>query len=308
VKEIKNPRQLLMAAKEVIPLLAGPPEENKINEFWNIWMESIPAQTELTDGLIKFELAVSPLMDKLSWRCCGPQNFFIQRMVDFFWNVGAPESEIDHLNNVGADINPTVIGSWIDMSQQGGMDGGWFFPGDVQILTASLAADPSDAVEKVKGWCLENGVSKGNLVGRDMGAAPPRQTEIRFVLPGESFDAQLGKAESAYSCFGLPFPPKEATQILKPNSSGGLTLSVVTSSEGFVRIGLLFPKPQAQVVASLCSMSNAPASNHVQFQQTLHVDGPEWVELQFLGAGFGYGVYEEGFGVIFHYLVGIEYP
>jgi hypothetical protein len=64
-------------------------------------------------------------MQKLTWRTAGPQNVFIQKMVDFFWNVGAPESEIDRLNDVGALINPIRIGSWIDMSGKGGMDGGW---------------------------------------------------------------------------------------------------------------------------------------------------------------------------------------
>lgn len=55
-------------------------------------------------------------MEKLTWRSSGPQNIFIQKMVDFFWNVGAPETEIDRLNDVGALINPIQIGSWIDMS------------------------------------------------------------------------------------------------------------------------------------------------------------------------------------------------
>ena len=62
-------------------------------------------------------------------------------MVDFFWNVGAPESEIDRLNDIGALINPVKIGSWIDMSAKGGMDGGWYFPVDMPLKLAIEAAD-----------------------------------------------------------------------------------------------------------------------------------------------------------------------
>ena len=47
---------------------------------------------------------------------CPSVTLHSQKMVDFFWNVGAPESEIDMLNEVGAAINPGKIGSWIDMS------------------------------------------------------------------------------------------------------------------------------------------------------------------------------------------------
>jgi len=67
----------------------------------------------------------------------------------FFWNVGAPEGEIDRLNDVGATLNPERIGSWIDMSAKGGMDGGWFFPVKIPFENASQATDKiSDKLEK----------------------------------------------------------------------------------------------------------------------------------------------------------------
>jgi hypothetical protein len=53
------------------------------------------------------------------------------------------------LNDVGAMINPVVIGSWIDMSQKGGMDGGWFFPVDIPLKFAIEASDAGDAIKKV---------------------------------------------------------------------------------------------------------------------------------------------------------------
>jgi hypothetical protein len=113
--DASSPRAKLAAAKAEIDFLKD--EESKVLEFWQIWSESIPLQEDLTSGMsIDFLLATSADMQKLTWRTNGPQNIFIQKMVDFFWNVGAPESEIDRLNDVGALINPVRIGSWIDMS------------------------------------------------------------------------------------------------------------------------------------------------------------------------------------------------
>ena len=69
----------------------------------------------------------------------------IQQLVDFFYIVGAPEEvrycfilfffsywpfyfqEIEKLNVVGESINPDRIGSWINVSEKGGIDGGWCF-------------------------------------------------------------------------------------------------------------------------------------------------------------------------------------
>jgi len=112
-------------------------------------------------------------------------------MVDFFWNVGAPEGEIDRLNDIGAQINPPLIGSWIDMSSKGGMDGGWYFPSDIPLSFALYAADAGDPPKRLQEWAQSCNVTTVASIGRDMGAAPPRQTEFRIRIPGSTFDEQL---------------------------------------------------------------------------------------------------------------------
>lgn len=143
-------------------------------------------------------------MEKLSWRIAGPQALCVQKMVDFFWNVGAPETEIDKLNDLGSLVNPMRLGSWIDMSVKGGMDGGWFFPVDMSLKVfvhcslllnyfklAIEAADSGEATKKLLEWADKYNIVQVYSVGRDMGAAPPRQTELRLKLPGVDFNAQL---------------------------------------------------------------------------------------------------------------------
>lgn len=283
-------------------------DDNKVLDFWQIWFDSIPPREEITSpGHIEYEVATSADMQKLTWRTAGPQNIFIQRMVDFFWNVGAPESEIDRLNDVGAAINPQVIGSWIDMSSKRGMDGGWYFPADIPLKFALEATDPGEPSAKLASWAEKNKVVQCYSVGRDMGAAPPRQTEIRIKLPGDSFEAQLALALDAFQEFGFPALPEEALSIVHQNTKPGLRLSVVTSSEGFVRLGVLLPDPDRTALDRLSPLSGASSSDPlIRFSNSLGLAGPHFVEFQFLMKGFGYGVYKEGFDVIFHYLVGRE--
>lgn len=90
---------------------------------------------------------------------------------------------------------------------KGGMDGGWFFPVDVPIKFALEASDPGEPINVVSQWAESHGIARCTSVGRDMGAAPPRQTEIRFFLAGNSFDEQLQCALSAFQSFGFPNIP-----------------------------------------------------------------------------------------------------
>lgn len=322
--DVKNlsPRDRLTVAKGVVPFLKD--EESKVLEFWEIWSQSIPPRTELSQGLsIEFLVSISADMQKLTWRTHGPQNLFIQRMVDFFWNVGAPELEIDRLNDVGALINPVKIGSWIDMSAKGGMDGGWYFPVDVPMKLALEAADPGDASRKVGEWCENHGIGTVYVVGRDMGAAPPRQTEFRIRIPGTSLAEQLRLALNALEVFSFPAFPEEAVQVLEDAAankelgdplSTSVVLSVITSSDGFVRIGVFFPKPTPDLIGTFCRLAGGSLDSFAPFEASIlasssrpaGTSGPAFVECQHLMKGFGYGVYKEGFDVVFHYNVGSE--
>jgi hypothetical protein len=301
-----GPRARLAAAKNCIPYLLE--ETSKVLEFWQIWTESVPQLSDLQPGMtIEFQVATSADMQKLTWRTSGPQNIFIQKMVDFFWNVGAPESEIDRLNDVGALINPIKIGSWIDMSARGGMDGGWYFPVDIPLNLAIEASDAGDPTRKVTEWATQNNASMCFSVGRDMGAAPPRQTEIRLKLPGGDFNAQLRVAMDAFFVFGFPAIPEDALAVIRRAGSegaGAICMSVITSSDGFVRLGVLLPKPTPDIVGSLCQLVQASHDDIQRFQVALESSGPSFAEYQYLMKGFGYGVYKEGFDIVFHYMVG----
>jgi len=303
-----SPRVRLSLAKATVNFLKDP--ESKVLEFWQIWSESIPSKEDLQTGMaIEFQVATSADMQKLTWRTSGPQNIFIQKMVDFFWNVGAPESEIDRLNDVGALINPVKIGSWIDMSAKGGMDGGWYFPVDMPLKIAVESADKGFAVKQFEEWADARGISHVYVVGRDMGAAPPRQTEIKLKVPGHDFEEQVKVGLDAFSTFGFPQIPDNALKILKESpSSGNLSLSVITSSEGFVRLGLLVPNPTTETVLALCSISGGNNDELATFEASLGKDAPSFVEYQYLMKNFGYGVYKEGFDIVFHYVVGEEHP
>ena len=73
----------------------------------------------------------------------------IQQLVDFFYIVGAPEEEIEKLNVVGESINPDRIGSWINVSEKGGIDGGWCFTSPINLEVAINSVEQGPICEQV---------------------------------------------------------------------------------------------------------------------------------------------------------------
>lgn len=85
----------------------------------------------------------------------------------------------------------------------------------VPLEVASEATDKVDkennpAVSKLINWAKEKDLPPVHVVGRDMGAAPPRQTEMRFKLPGMTYEEQLECALSAWQTFEIPALPEDA--------------------------------------------------------------------------------------------------
>ena len=192
------------------------------------------------------------------------------------------------------------------MSAKGGLDGGWYFPIQMTIKMALEAADPGECSAKVLEWAGKHGVKKCFTVGRDMGAAPPRQTGIRLHLPGDTHDAQMSAALDAFKVFGISGLHNGALQILQNWKPKGMCLSIIICSDGFVRLGLMAPTPSSEDVQKFCQTVQADSANLGPLEGALGGNRPAFVEVQVTKQGFGYGVYKEGYDVVFHYFAGEE--
>jgi len=291
-----SPIEKLKGSREAIAWMK---KDEKVGEFWQIWLESMPPSTDD----IEFDVSSSLSMEKLGWRSSGPQSIFIQRMVDFFFDVGASENEIDRLNTLGALMEPSKIGPWIEMSDKQGMDGGWFFPVPITIDKAVQAMDSGPALDKVKDWVAKHKIEGCCSVGRDMGAMPPRQATLRVNLPG-SIAQQMDCAMDAFKSFGVPPIPENVMGVIHESSPTSITLSIITCPEGFVQLGIWVPSTTRATIHRLCEVMKVDKVKDLDnLEKALGKEGASFCEYKHLMSGFGYGAYKEGFDVMLHYTV-----
>jgi len=96
--------------------------------------------------------------------------------------------------------------------------------------------------------------------------------------------------------------------ILRQFTNPGIILSIISSSEGFVKIGVLFPQPSWTVSLQLVEEgrkfgNNVAASVDLfsKLSTVFQLTAPDFIEFQYLAPGFGYNVYKEEFNVFVHY-------
>jgi len=236
-------------------------------------------------------------------------------MVDFFFDVGAPDQTIDHLNTVGALMEPPVIGSWITMSKKAGMDGGWFFPSEVPLEKAirvvpAVGEQPANSqmAGKIEEWMKKHELTKVQSVARDMGASPPRQSALWIKIPKEKAEAIFRDAVEVFGVKKEAWPLEKVIEILKmPAASETAIELTVSTQDEVVNLALMAKDPTPETVKAALAVDSESDKHRTFYSlQGVFNSQPEWVEFSYLATGYGYGVYEEGFNVGFMFDVGRE--
>jgi len=269
--------------ESVVPFMAG--EELEMAVFWKMWMQS------LSVGIEEIQISVSSDLHQIHWESSGTQSL-LEPMTKFFIDVGAPSSETDFLHSTVFGIHPHNIGSWIDVSSRGGMDGGWKIVKDHILGIAMQSLLEGEAATKLNNWVQKNQLNC-NVMSRDVGESLPRPCEVRFTVPSKNV------AEEAWSTFEFPSIPSELMNLL--DSRGNWEVVVVATADSFVRLGIRIVPKDLNHLEQLCHLTDTSLEDVKKFGGAFGKEMPDMIEFQHLNFGFGYDVYQEGFQLHFLY-------
>ena len=301
-------RTKVLAAKMTVPFLKS--DTDAPSQCWTLWSESVPPKMEIPAGeSLRYRALASADFALTEWAMDGPQNAVVQRMVDFFWAVGAPAHQIDLLNDAGVRLNPARLGSWTRLSAAGAMDAGWAFCERVPLDQALAVVRRGDVTDAVAQWAAAHGVAACREVTHDVSGIPPQTTQLRVELPGADAAAQLAVAADALARFRMPALPDAVAALLRacPTTAAEPLQLVLSLTETTVTAAAVHvPAPPAALVPPLLDFAHGAKDTYERFATGLGSPVPHFVLVTCTAPGVGNTMYKEGFDVLFGWNVGDE--
>jgi hypothetical protein len=241
------------------------------------WLESVPLPPELPAGeSATFVVTLGSDASRLRWAAWGDPAGFVPKMATYFDKVGIAKEDVALLNQIGASLEPRKVGSWVSVYDQAVRTGWQFLDrhpfADIEPLFGQHAAR-----DKLVGWLQAARVTQFQRFSQGVGDDP--HTEIEWVLPGDTTEAQLEAAGAGFQTLAgetLPDYIASAASGVDP----ALSLVVRIARGDVVKVALRLPKPGEDIAASLCRDAGADYDEKVsQLIKALHADGLEAVEL-----------------------------
>ena len=307
-------RTKVLAAKMTVPFLRS--DTDAPSQCWTLWSESVPPKMEIPAGeSLRYRALANADFSLTEWAMDGPQNAVVQRMVDFFWAVGAPAHQIDLLNDAGVRLNPARLGSWTRLSAAGAMDAGWAFCERVPLDAALAAVGRGEGAQAVAQWAAAHGVAACRELTHDVSGIPPQTTQLRVELPGADAASQLAVAADALARFRMPPLPEAAATLLcgsqqegaaQPAPAEPLQLVLSLTETTVTAAGLYVPAPSAALVPPLLDFAHGSKDTYERFATGIGSPVPQFVLVTCTAPGAGNTMYKEGFDVLFGWNVGEE--
>jgi hypothetical protein len=215
------------------------------------WLEHNPTPPDMPDGeVVSFLAMLGSDLRRVWWGAWGDPRGFVPRMADYFKLCNIAKSDAQVLDQIGEQLEPKLVGSWIGV-WGGKVTTGWHFmdPHDWPKVEAMFGTH--EAKYAIKKWVDDHHVSRVERFSQSIGDAP--FSEIEFAIPGDSVDAQVVTLSAAFDAFtGAPLDAA-ITDRLRTATVPQFGLAVRVRGGHVVRVGGLAPGLAENVALELCA-------------------------------------------------------
>jgi len=283
-------------------------------QFYKNWFETVPTVAEIYDDEVtEFSVSVSADMATVSFCAFSPSEALVQPVVDLFWHYGFTEEEMEHFNDLGAALEASRLGTWVSISADNGMEGGWSFPGPMPLQDSFIILPDGKAKKKLQSWCLsKNSIETCMEVRSVVGGSYDHSTsiiEIKLLLSEKSHKEDIKVAKEAVKYFGFgSVANRKYWDIIKTppkNVHSVFYLSFTIFGDHFVQIGVWYGAPSVYTAIQCCDVVGANKYSLASFEGAIDATGASYVELKYTKQCRNI-VAKEGPQFIFHYNLGQE--
>ncbi|MGE0867339.1 MAG: hypothetical protein AB7P03_02170 [Kofleriaceae bacterium] len=221
------------------------------------WLEHNPTPPEMPAGEPSNYLAMlGSDLRRMWWGAWGDPRGFVPKMADYFRLCNIARTDAALLDQIGEQLEPTQVGSWIAV-WGGKVITGWQFRDRHPWRAVEPMFGSHEATFQLKRWIDDHRIEQIQRFMQSIGEAP--FSEIELPLPVGTADEQAQAASAAFAHFtGAPLDHAIVAQLGRAPAAE-LALAVRIRSGAIARVGVVIPQLPLREAEQLCVAANTPA-------------------------------------------------
>jgi hypothetical protein len=214
------------------------------------WLEHLPMPPDMPNGeAVSYLAMLGSDVRRLWWGAWGDPRGFVPRMADYFKLCNVARSDAALLDQIGEQLEPRLVGSWIGV-WSGKVATGWHFWDPHPWDKVEPMFGTHEAKYQIKKWVEDHAIERIERFSQSIGDSA--FSEIELALPGDSVDDQVTALSQAFVHFtGAPLDAALVAG-LRTISAPQFALAVRIRGGKISRIGALIPGVAIGDIQRLC--------------------------------------------------------
>jgi hypothetical protein len=220
------------------------------------WLEHLPMPPDMPNGQAVSYLAMfGSDVHRVWWGAWGDPRGFIPKMADYFKLCNIAKSDAALLDQVGEQLEPKLVGSWIGV-WGGKVTTGWHFLDPHPWLKVEPMFGTHEAKYQLKKWVDDHRIERIERFTQSIGDSA--FSEIELAIPGATVDAQVTALSEAFVHF--TGGPLEAAFVagLRTINAPPLSLAIRIRGGKISRVGALLPGIAIGDIQRMCADAKVP--------------------------------------------------
>jgi hypothetical protein len=214
------------------------------------WLEHNPTPPDMPDGQgVSYLAMLGSDLRRVWWGAWGDPRGFVPRMADYFKLCNIAKSDAHLLDQIGEQLEPKLVGSWIGV-WGGKVTTGWHFWDPHPWEAVEPMFGTHEAKYQLKKWIEDHHIERIERFTQSIGDAA--FSELELAVPGESVDEQVAALSQAFDLFtGAPLE-RGVIDRLRGAAVPQFGLAVRIRGGKVVRVGGLAPGIALDEIVQLC--------------------------------------------------------
>ena len=220
------------------------------------WLEHLPMPPEMPNGeSVSYLAMLGSDVRRVWWGAWGDPRGFVPKMADYFKLCNIAKSDTALLDQIGEQLEPKLVGSWIGV-WGGKVTTGWHFLDPHPWPKVEPMFGTHEAKYQLKKWVDEHQIERIERFTQSIGDAA--FSEIELALPGATTDEQVNALSEAFVHF-TGGPLEAALEAgLRAISVPQFSLAIRIRGGKISRVGALLPGIALGDIQRMCDDAKIP--------------------------------------------------